>query len=95
MMIERMLYRARYVDSMTRDGGSRIGEAKSGVLGKHQLTFKFALHVFLVILVHIELGIVVPRHFSNNNGNIISLSTSIPLMLYYLLFVAYFVFSSL
>lgn len=96
MMVERMLYRARQVDSSHRDGhGLKIGRAQSGILGRHQLTIKFAIHVFLVILVHVQLGFIVPRHFSNNSNSIITLSTSTPLLIYYLLFVAYFIASAL
>lgn len=53
------------------------------------MTIKFALHVILVLIVHIELGMIITRH------NAVSLAHKLPLILNYFSWVYYFVQSCL
>lgn len=61
-------------------------------LGNHQLTIKLIFHVILVILVHIELGLVLPR---KNASQTLFDQHKLPLGFNYFLWVLYFVHSSL
>ena len=84
MMIERMLYRARQIGTQQHNAF-----ANEGILGRHQLTIKLLLHLFLVFLVHIQLGFLIPRH------NLVPLSDKFSLLFIYTLWILYFIASSL
>ncbi|TNV87609.1 hypothetical protein FGO68_gene11570 [Halteria grandinella] len=78
MMVERMLYRVRQTENERQNS-----------LSKHQLAIKLVIHVILVVYVHIDIGLVVPKH------NNITFDKKFPLVLMYLLWVYYFIQSAL
>lgn len=82
MMVERMLFRVRQVDSQSIS-------VNSSILGKHQLTIKLILHLLLVVFVHVQLGFIVPKQHS------ITYDRKLPLIMIYLLWAYYFVNSAL
>jgi hypothetical protein len=84
MMIERMLYRAR-----AENNPQAASSSTGGTLSKHQMTIKLIIHVILVMIVHIELGIVLPRQ------NALPICGKVSLVINYFLWVYYFVESCL
>ena len=60
-------------------------------MGKHQLAIKLVIHVALVVYVHYELCIVLPR----DSLSLLTPSKRLPLIFYYLIWLYYFTLSSL
>jgi hypothetical protein len=81
-MFERMLFRIRTENSK----GSMTSP---GFLGKHQLSIKLGIFIFLVLFIHIELMLVVPKE------NSILYKNKFALILMYILWIWYFVLSAL
>ena len=66
-------------------------ENNIGIIGKHQLTFKLIIHVTLVIFVHVQLCMIIPRE----TLTLLTPTKRLPLILYYLVWLNYFVLSAL
>ena len=61
------------------------------MVGKHQLAIKLVIHVFLVLYVHYELCMILPR----DSLSLLTPSKRLPLIFYYLIWLYYFTLSSL
>lgn len=94
MMVERMLYRARGHHTQQSAYTAAVSQSKEDnitLVGKHQLAIKLVIHVVLVLYVHYELCMILPR----DSLSLLTPSKRLPLIFYYLIWLYYFTLSSL
>ena len=82
MVIERMLFRSRiYINKGT--------QSTPTFFIKHALAIKIVMHISMIIFIHAQYGFVIPSRTATQ------MDKSLALVIAYILWVVYFIFSAL